>query len=59
MSISELRWSSDFADVFLEAIKELYHDVGDMNLQLDTGIYFLYKVFQLHVIFLFTIMFII
>ncbi|XP_011260567.1 glucose dehydrogenase [FAD, quinone] isoform X1 [Camponotus floridanus] len=37
VSINELRWSSDFADIFLEAIKELYHDIGDMNLRLDTG----------------------
>ncbi|XP_029671700.1 glucose dehydrogenase [FAD, quinone]-like [Formica exsecta] len=37
VSIGELRWSSDFADVFLKAVKELNHDIGDMNLRLDTG----------------------
>ncbi|XP_072767522.1 glucose dehydrogenase [FAD, quinone] [Anoplolepis gracilipes] len=37
VSIDELRWSSDFADVFLKAVKELNHNIGDMNLQLDTG----------------------
>lgn len=47
VSIGKLGWSSDFADVFLEAVKELNHDIGDMNLQLDTGIYFLHKMFQL------------
>lgn len=38
ISISELRWNTDFADVILRAIKELNHNVGNMNLQLDAGI---------------------
>lgn len=38
MSISELRWNSIFADIILEALKELKHDVGNMNSQLSTGI---------------------
>ncbi|XP_032666373.1 glucose dehydrogenase [FAD, quinone]-like isoform X2 [Odontomachus brunneus] len=37
ISTSELRWHSNFADVVLEAIKELNHDVGDMNTKLDIG----------------------
>ncbi|XP_014477968.1 PREDICTED: glucose dehydrogenase [FAD, quinone]-like [Dinoponera quadriceps] len=37
VSISELKWQSDFANVILEALKELSHDVGDMNTKLDTG----------------------
>lgn len=56
MNISELRWNSNFADIFLKAIKELYIDIGDMNSRLDTGIYFFKKIFQLHVKFLFTVM---
>ncbi|XP_024869951.1 glucose dehydrogenase [FAD, quinone]-like isoform X1 [Temnothorax curvispinosus] len=37
ISISELRWNTDFADIILEAIKELNHNVSNINLQLDTG----------------------
>ncbi|XP_029172703.1 glucose dehydrogenase [FAD, quinone]-like [Nylanderia fulva] len=37
VSINELRWNSDFADIFLKAVKELNHNIGNMNLQLDTG----------------------
>lgn len=38
ISISELRWNTDFADVILKAIKELNCNVSNMTLQLDTGI---------------------
>lgn len=38
ISTSELRWQSDFANMTLEALKELHHDVGDMNIKLDIGI---------------------
>ncbi|XP_012235578.1 glucose dehydrogenase [FAD, quinone]-like [Linepithema humile] len=37
VSISELRWNSMFADIILEALRELKHDVGNINLQLSTG----------------------
>lgn len=34
---SELRWNSNFADITLQAISELNHDIGDMNSKLNTG----------------------
>ncbi|XP_011140802.2 glucose dehydrogenase [FAD, quinone] isoform X2 [Harpegnathos saltator] len=37
VSTSELRWQSDFANVILEAIKELNYDIGNMNKKLTTG----------------------
>ncbi|XP_011342593.1 glucose dehydrogenase [FAD, quinone] isoform X2 [Ooceraea biroi] len=37
VSISELRWNSDLADIILKALKELNYNVGDMNSELDTG----------------------
>lgn len=37
VSTSELRWQSDFANVILDALRELNHDVGDMNTKLDIG----------------------
>lgn len=40
ISISELRWNTEFADVILKAIKEVNHNVNNINLQLDTGIFF-------------------
>jgi len=43
-SISELRWNSTFADIILEALRELKHNVGNINSQLSTGIYFLHNV---------------
>lgn len=47
VSISELRWNSTFADIILEALRELKHDVGNMNLQLSTGIYLLHNILVL------------
>ncbi|KAG5318565.1 DHGL dehydrogenase, partial [Pseudoatta argentina] len=44
ISISDLRWTTDFADVILNAVKDLNHNISNINLQLDTGIYFLYKI---------------
>jgi len=38
ISISDLRWTTDFADVILNAIKELNHNISNINLQLDIGI---------------------
>ncbi|KAG5345406.1 DHGL dehydrogenase, partial [Acromyrmex heyeri] len=37
ISISDLRWTTDFADVILNAVKELNHNISNINLQLDTG----------------------
>ncbi|KAL0122268.1 hypothetical protein PUN28_007183 [Cardiocondyla obscurior] len=37
ISISKLKWNTDFADIFLEAIKESNHNISDLNLQLNTG----------------------
>lgn len=38
INISELTWNTEFADVILEAIKEVNHNVSNINVQLDTGI---------------------
>jgi len=46
VSVSELRWNSMFADIILEALRELKHDVGNINSQLSTGIYFSYNIFS-------------
>ncbi|XP_020294039.1 glucose dehydrogenase [FAD, quinone]-like isoform X2 [Pseudomyrmex gracilis] len=37
VSISDLRWNSEFADIILEAIKELNHNVTNLNSQMATG----------------------
>ncbi|KAH0954233.1 hypothetical protein HN011_002576 [Eciton burchellii] len=37
MSISELRWNSNFADIILKAIKELNHNVSNINSELNIG----------------------
>lgn len=39
--ISELRWTTDFADIILKAIKELNYNLSDINLQLDTGNFYI------------------
>lgn len=36
VSISKLKWNSYFADIIMEAVQELNHDVDDINLQLNT-----------------------
>lgn len=41
ISISELRWTTDFADIILKAIKELNYNLSDINLQLDTGNFYI------------------
>lgn len=38
ISISDLRWTTDFADVILNALKELNYNISNINLQLDIGI---------------------
>ncbi|EGI63010.1 Glucose dehydrogenase [Acromyrmex echinatior] len=37
ISINDLRWTTDFADVILNAVKELNHNISNINLQLDIG----------------------
>ncbi|XP_018303610.1 glucose dehydrogenase [FAD, quinone] [Mycetomoellerius zeteki] len=37
ISISDLRWTTDFADVILNALKELNYNISNINLQLDIG----------------------
>lgn len=46
VSISELRWNSEFADIILEAIRELNHNVTDLNSQMATGICFIPDIFK-------------
>lgn len=36
--ISDLNWNSNLADVILNALKELHHDVSNINSHLNTGI---------------------
>jgi len=38
ISISEIKWTTDFADVILKAIKELNHNISNINSQLGIGI---------------------
>ncbi|XP_011688335.1 PREDICTED: glucose dehydrogenase [FAD, quinone]-like isoform X2 [Wasmannia auropunctata] len=37
INISEMRWTTGFADIFLKAIKELNHNISNINSHLDKG----------------------
>ncbi|XP_036145891.1 glucose dehydrogenase [FAD, quinone] isoform X2 [Monomorium pharaonis] len=37
ISISDLRWTTDFANIMLKAVEELNHNVSNTNLYLDIG----------------------